>query len=460
MHDVDVIVIGGGTGNSVAEAAAEAGLETVLVEKGPLGGTCLNRGCNPSKMLIHRATILDTIDSAGQFGIDATVENVDYEGIVQSVNSTLADIAEGMERGFREQDHLTLVKEHARFVDDRTIEAGGETYRGDRILIATGSRPVIPPIAGLEGVSFLTSDDAIALEEQPESLVIVGGGYIGAELGYFFELMGTEVTIMHSGEILLDREDREIATEFTGIAEERHTVLTGYRGTAVEPTESGVAVHAESEAGEETTVSGTDLLLAVGRRPNTDDLGLEHTAIETDTHGFIQTNESLETTVENVWAQGDVAGKFQFKHAGDFETRHAIDAIVHDVREPVDYIAMPHAIFAEPQIGGVGATQQALESEGVDFVVGRARFEETAMGRAKGLTGLAKVLAAPDGEILGVHVLGHEASTLIHEAVIAMRNGNGTVWDVAEAIHAHPTLSKVMEAAFRDAAASVDERSI
>ncbi len=459
MQDVGVIVIGGGTGNSVAEAAAEAGLETVLVEKGPLGGTCLNRGCNPSKMLIHRATILDTIDSAGEFGIDATVESVDFQGIVEEVNSTLGDIADGMEQGFRDQDNLTLVKDHATFVDDRTIEVAGETYRGDSVLIATGSRPVVPPIEGLESVPFLTSDDAIALSDQPESLVIVGGGYIGAELGYFFEKLGTDVTIVHSGDVLLDREDREIATEFTAIAEQRHTVLTGHRATAVEATDAGVAVHAEGEAGAETTVSGERLLLAVGRRPNTDRLGLEHTAIETDDRGFVVTNESLETTAENVWAQGDVAGNFQFKHAGDFETRHAIEAIVHDERARVDYTAMPHAVFAEPQIGGVGDTQQALAREDSDFVVGRARFENTAMGRAKGLEGLAKVLAAPDGTIQGFHVLGHEASTLVHEAVIAMRGGDGSVWDVGDAIHAHPTLSKVVEAAFRDAAEAVDSEA-
>ncbi len=456
MRNVDVIVIGGGTGNSVAEAAAEAGLETVLVEKGPLGGTCLNRGCNPSKMLIHRATIMDTIASADRFGIDATVQDIDFQGIVSDVESTLSGIAAGMELGFREQENLTLIKDHARFVDDRTIEVDGETYRGDRILLAVGSRPVVPPIDGLEGVPFLTSAEALYLDEQPDSLVIVGGGYIGAELGYFFELLGTEVSIVHSGDVLLNREDWEVAAEFTDIAAERHTVLTGHRATGVEMEGETIAVRAENGDGNRATVTGEKLLLAVGRRPNTDQLGLEHTAIETDERGFLETNEYLETTAEQVWAQGDVAGHFQFKHAGDFETRHAIDAVVYGEREAVDYTAMPHAVFAEPQIGAVGETQQSLEDVGAAFVVGRARLEDTAMGRAKGLKGIAKVLAAPDGEILGFHVLGHEASTLVHEAVIAMRSGSGTVWDVAEAIHAHPTLSKVVEAAFRNAAAELD----
>ncbi|MEF8894503.1 dihydrolipoyl dehydrogenase family protein [Halodesulfurarchaeum sp.] len=452
MQNVDVIVIGGGTGNSVAAAAAEAGLETVLVEKGPLGGTCLNRGCNPSKMLIHRATIMDTIDTAEQFGIDATVHNVDFQGILSDVESTLSGIAEQMEQRYREQDYLTLVKDHARFVDERTIEVAGDTYRADRILLAVGSRPVVPPIDGLADLPFLTSDEALYLDEQPDSLVIVGGGYIGAELGYFFELLGTDVSIVHSNTVLLDREDRDLAEEFTDIASGRHTLVTDHRATAVQERPDGITVQAESEAGDRETVTGEQLLIAVGRRPNTDDLGLEHTAIETDEHGFLRTNEYLETTAEKVWAQGDVAGHFQFKHAGDFETRHAIDFIVHDERQAVDYSAMPHAVFAEPQIGAVGRTEAALVAAGEPFVVGRARYEDTAMGRAKGLEGLAKVLASPAGDILGFHVLGHEASTVVHEAVVAMRSGQGTVWDISDAVHAHPTLSKVVEAAFRDVA--------
>lgn len=456
MREVDVIVIGGGTGNSVAGAAAEAGLETVLVEKGPLGGTCLNRGCNPSKMLIHRATILDTIDTAEQFGIEASVQHVDFQGIVSDVESTLSGIAEQMEQRYREQAHLTLVKDHARFVDERTIEVAGDTYHADRILLAVGSRPVVPPIDGLADVPFLTSDEALYLDEQPDSLVIVGGGYIGAELGYFFELLGTEVSIVHSSDRLLDREEPELAEEFTEIAAERHTLVTDHRATAVETQGDVITVRAENEAGSQETVTADQLLVAVGRRPNTDRLGLEHAAIETDERGFLRTNEYLETTAENVWAQGDVAGHFQFKHAGDYETRHAIDVIVHGERKAVDYTAMPHAIFAEPQIGSVGRTEAALAADADPFVVGRARFEDTAMGRAKGLEGLAKVLAAPDGEILGFHVLGHEASTLVHEAVVAMRSGSGTVWDITEAIHAHPTLSKVVEAAFRDAAAKIE----
>jgi dihydrolipoamide dehydrogenase len=285
-------------------------------------------------------------------------------------------------------------------------------------------------------------------------MVIVGGGYIAAELGYFFEAMGTDVRIVQSHETLLPREDPEIAEAFTEIAADRHEVYTGRRGTAVSgnPDEGGgVVVTATASDGDEIAVTGDRLLLAVGRRPNSDTLDLDNTGIETDDRGFVETNEYLETTAENVWAMGDVAGNFLFKHSGDYEARFAIDNAVHGERRPVDFTAVPHAVFTEPQIGGVGATEADLRDDDRDYVVGRASYADTAMGRAKKLeTGFAKVLAAPDGTLLGCHVIGHEASTLVHEAVIAMRTGEGRVEDVADAIHAHPTLNKVMEAAFRD----------
>ena len=454
MTDFDVIVIGGGTGNSVAAAAAEAGQETALVEPGPLGGTCLNRGCNPSKMLIQRANVAETVRNGGRFGIDATIDGIDFEGFVEETESVLSGIAEDMAARYRETDGLTLYRENAKFVDERTLAVGDETITGDRIVVAVGSRPVVPPIDGLDDVDYLTSDDALYLDERPESLVIVGGGYIAAELGYFFEAMGTDVRIVQSHETLLPREDPEVAATFTEIARDRHEVYTGRRGTAVSGSPSdgeGVVVTATAEDGDEVEVAGERLLLAVGRRPNSDTLDLDRAGIETDERGFVETNEYLETTAENVWAMGDVAGNFLFKHSGDYEARHAIDNVVHGERRPVDFTAVPHAVFTDPQIGGVGATEAELDEEGRDYVVGKAAYADTAMGRAKKLDeGFAKVLATPGGELFGCHVIGHEASTLVHEAVVAMQSGEGRVEDVAGAIHAHPTLNKVMEAAFRD----------
>ncbi|MDS0279838.1 dihydrolipoyl dehydrogenase [Halomicroarcula sp. S1AR25-4] len=450
MADFDVLVIGGGTGNNVASAAADAGLETALVEPGPLGGTCLNRGCNPSKMLIQAANAINHVRDAEQFHVDATLDGVDHAAVVDEMDDLLGGIAEDMEARYREKENLTLFKERTEFVDERTVRLGGEAVTAEKVVVAAGSRPIVPPIDGLEDVDYLTSQDALYLRATPESLVILGGGYIAVELGSFFDAMGTDVTIVEMMDSLVHREDGDVAEAFTDIAADRHDVYTGHRVTAVEETGEGYAVHAETETSDETTVEGSEVLVALGRRPNSDTLNLETAGIDVDDRGFVETNEYLQTTAENVWAQGDIAGNALFKHSGDYETRHTVANVVHEESRAIDLSAMPHTIFTEPQMAGVGATEEELTDEDTEYVVGRADYVDSAMGRAKKLDhGFVKVLATPDGEILGAHAIGYEASTLLHEAVLAMRTGV-TVDDVAGTIHAHPTLSKVVEAAFRD----------
>jgi dihydrolipoamide dehydrogenase len=450
MTAYDVLVIGGGTGNNVAAAAADAGLETALVEKGPLGGTCLNRGCNPSKMVIQAASAANRVREAGRFHADATLDGVDFAAVIDDMDDTLSGLAEGMEQSYRETDHLTLYSDEATFVGERTVEVGGEEIRGEKVVVAAGSRPLVPPIDGLEEVEFLTSTEALYLRDQPDSLVIMGGGYIAVELGYFFESVGTDVTIIEMEDRLVPREDREVADAFTEVARTRHEVYTGHRVTAVEPDAGGVLVHAETEPGEELSVAGEELLVALGRRPNTDTLNVGAAGIATDGRGFVETDDRLRASADGVWAQGDIAGNHMFKHSGDYETRVVVDNVVHGAGRTVDYTAMPHAIFTEPGIAGVGRTEEGLQEAGIDYEVGRQSLPETPMGRAKKLEhGFVKVLAAPDGELLGCHVFGEEASTMIHEAVVAMRNGL-TVEDVADTIHVHPALNKAVEYAFGD----------
>ncbi|WP_265108555.1 dihydrolipoyl dehydrogenase family protein [Halosolutus halophilus] len=451
MGDFDVLVIGGGTANNVAAAAADRGLDTALVEPGPLGGTCLNRGCNPSKMLIQAANAVNHVRDAERFHVDASLEGIDWEAVVDEMDGLLGGIAEDMAQRYREKDHLTLFEERTAFVDDRTVELDGREVTGEKIVVATGSQPVVPPIDGLDEIDHLTSKEALYLTDPPESLVVLGGGYIAVELGYVFESIGTDVTIVEMMDALVPREDGDVSATFTEIASDRHDVYTGHQVTAVEAVGDGHRVHAETEAGETIAVDGEEVLVALGRRPNTDSLNLDAAGIDVDDRGFVETNEYLETSAENVWAQGDVAGNALFKHSGDYETRHVIDNVVHDERLALDLTAMPHTIFTDPQIAGVGATEEELEEAGREYVVGRANYADSAMGRAKKLEeGFVKVLGAPDGEILGCHVIGYEASMLVHETVVAMRTG-AAVDEVAETIHAHPTLAKVVEAAFRDA---------
>ena len=451
MPHHDVLVVGGGTGNNVAAAAAEAGLDTALVEKGPLGGTCLNRGCNPSKMLIQAATAANHVREAGKFHLEASLDTVDFAAIVDEMDETLSALADGMEDGYREKPNLTMYRDEAAFVGERTVAVDGEKVSAEKVVVAAGSRPLVPPIDGLDDVPYMTSADALYRRDQPERLVILGGGYIAVELGYFFESLGTEVAIVERNDRLVHREDEALGERFTAVASERHDVYTGHTATAVTEDDGEVVVHAATTDGTETTVRGTDLLVALGRRPNTDTLAVENAGIETDDRGFVVTNEYLETTAENVWAQGDIAGNQMFKHSGDYETHRTIENVVHEERVPVDYTAMPHAIFTEPQLSGVGKTEQQLRESGTDYVVGRQSLPDTPMGRAKKLDdGFVKVLATPDGEILGCHILGYEASTMIHEVVVAMRSASGHVTDVTGVIHAHPTLNKAVQYAFED----------
>jgi dihydrolipoamide dehydrogenase len=448
MPDFDVIVIGGGTGNNVAAAAANAGLSTALVEPGPLGGTCLNRGCNPSKMLIQAANAVNDVREAGRFGVDATVNDVDFAGVVREMSTTLGEVADDMRAQYREMEDLTLFEEYTEFVGERTVTLDGRAVTGEKVVVAAGSRPSVPPIDGLDAVTYLTSDDALFLDERPDSMVVMGGGYIAVELGYFFESMGTDVTLIEMEPSLIPREDSDVAAAFTDVAGRRHDVYTGHRVTAVEDG-VGRRVRAETDDGDEVVVEAEAVLIALGRRPNSDRLNLDAAGVDTDDRGFIRTDKYLETSAENVWAQGDITGNALFKHAGDYETRHTVDNVVHGERRALDLTAMPHVIFTEPQVAGVGATEAELDDADTEYVVGQAEYADTAMGRAKKLEeGFCKVLAAPDGEILGCHVFGHEASTLVHEAVVAMRNGVD-VDAMADTIHAHPTLDKVVENAFR-----------
>ena len=453
MADYDLLVIGGGTGNNVAAAAADAGLETALVEPGPLGGTCLNRGCNPSKMLIQAATAANRVREADRFFVDASLDDIDYAAVVDDMDETLSPLAEGMEERYREKPGLDILKSKAEFVDERSVDVDGETITAERVVVAAGSRPLVPPIEGLDDVDYMTSNDALYRRDQPDSLVILGGGYIAVELGYFFESMGTNVRIVEMMDTLVPPEDPDVAAAFTDIAARRHDVYTGYRAIEVTPDGDGVTVHGAAEDGETIQAEGSDLLVALGRRPNTDVIDVEVAGIETNDNGFIVTNDRLETSAEGVWAQGDIADNAMFKHSGDYETEVAIQNVIHGGDREADFTAMPHAIFTEPQMSGVGKTETELEEAGREYVVGREELPGTPMGRAKKLDeGFVKVLAAPDGEILGCHMLGYEATTMLHEVVVAMRAGSGHVEDITDTIHAHPTLNKVVEYAFDDVA--------
>ena len=458
MSEFELVVLGGGTGNIVASAAAEEGLDVALVERGRLGGTCLNRGCNPSKKLVHAAEVVETVRTAGDHGIDASLEGVDFAGIVEDVEETVRSDAEAKAERARDAEALTLYRCEGRFVDERTVEVDtpgpdAERLTAETVVLAGGSRPMVPDsIEGTAETEFLTSDDALFLDERPDRLLVVGGGYIAVEMSYFFSQMGTDVAIVGHGDVLVDREDPDVADHVTDVYGGRHELHLGYRATEVAETDDGKRVTAEDDDGNEVTVTGDRLLLATGRRPNSDTWNVEAAGIETDDEGFVETDEYLETSVDDVYAIGDVAGNYMFKHSGDKEAEYVVDAVVHGEETPVEYPGMAHAVFGSPQVAGLGDTEDDLEGEaGEDYRVGTRGYDDTALGETLDHEGgFAKVLVDPDGEVLGCHVVGPDASTLIHEVSTALAAG-ADAETIAETIHVHPALSEVVQAAFRDA---------
>ncbi|MEF8871526.1 MAG: dihydrolipoyl dehydrogenase [Haloarculaceae archaeon] len=462
MQEFDFLVIGSGSGLDVANVAANQGLSVAIVEKGPLGGTCLNRGCIPSKHLLYHADVLETVERADEFNIDVTVDSVDFADIVRTVNEEVSEDAESIRNGLRSSSRHDLFEGEASFVDERTVEiSGGDDdgarLRAETILIAAGSRPSIPPIDGIESVDYLTSTDALQLETTPDHLIIVGGGYIAAELGHFFGTFGSDVTIVGRRPHLLPEADEEVAEAFTDRYSERFTVHTGHTATSVTEADGQITVEARPYEygddpgiveGDAVTATGDELLVAAGRVSNADTLNLDVTDVETDDRGFIETDEYLRTDAEGVWALGDIVGEYLLKHSANHEARTAARNIFGDDLEPVDYSAMPFAVFASPEVAGVGAREEELRAADREYATNTYSYEDTARGGAMQADGFVKVLIDPQGEILGCHIVGPDASTLIQEVVVAMKSGTGTVRDIRTAVHIHPALTEVVQRAF------------
>ncbi|MFB6105281.1 MAG: dihydrolipoyl dehydrogenase [Halobacteriaceae archaeon] len=460
MDEFDFVVIGTGSGLDVANVAVNQDQSVAIVEKDAIGGTCLNRGCIPSKQLLYHADVKTTIDRSEEFQIEGSVEDVDFAGIVEAVNEDVGEDSESIRRGLQSSDQHTLYEGTGQFVEDRTLEIvdgpdAGARLHGETMLIAAGSRPAVPPIDGIEDVEYLTSREVLQLESPPEHLLVVGGGYIAAELAHFFGAFGSEVTIVGRRPYLLPEADRDVGEAFTRRYETRFSVYTGHAATAVSQSGSEITVEARPysyedggvvEDADPVSATGDALLVAAGRRPNTDLLDVEATGVETDDQGFIETDEYLRTTADGVWALGDIVGEYLLKHNANHEARTVMGNIFGEELTPVDYSVMPFAVFAHPEVAGVGATEDDLED--VAYAVNTYRYEDTARGDAMHAQGFVKVLIDLDGEILGCHIIGPEASSLIEEVVVAMTAGSGTVMDIRESIHIHPALPEVVQRAF------------
>ncbi len=448
MKSFDLIVIGAGSGLDVAVGAAEQGLKTAIIEEGPLGGTCLNRGCIPSKMIIYSAEVADLIQQAGKFGLAASLTKVDFKQVTERASKTVDADARSIEQSLRQGKNPVLFKGRAKFIGPRMVQVNGETLQGRKILLAAGARPSIPPIEGLDKVPYLTSKEALRLTRLPKSMIILGGGYIAAELGYFYAALGCKTTIIQRGPLLIPREDRDISKLFTSLWKKKYTVLLNASATKVEGNKDSITVQVTAN-NSVRKVTAEKLLVVTGIRPNSDTLNLEKTGVKTNKNGFVVVNKYLETSAKNIWALGDLAGVYLFKHSANLEAEYVLNNIL-DRKKPVDYYPMPHAIFTNPQIAGVGLTEQEVIRQKKKYVVGKYYYQHTGMGAAmEEKDGFVKLIVDKRSkEILGCHLLGPEASILSHEVVVAMKANRRKALEILRsAVHVHPALSEVVHRA-------------
>ena len=449
MKQFDMIVIGSGSGLEVSSEASDRELSVAVVEEGPFGGTCLNRGCIPSKMLIHCADVMETIQRAEVFGIKASVESVDWQHIIRRAYDEIDGDAQAIEEGNRQAPYISVFKGSGRFVGEKTLEVNGERLVADSVVIAAGTRPWVPDLPGLQDVPYITSDEALRLPEQPKRLAIVGGGYIAAELAHFFGALGTEVTIVHRSNALLRAEDEDISSRFTEVYQRKFNLLLNARISRVHRRGNEVLLETTVD-GNGSTVEVDALLLATGRVPNSDRLGVEQTGVEVDSKGFIPTDPYLQTNVPGIWALGDIVGKYLLKHSANLEAAHAAHNIFNpDNKVAVDYHAMPHAIFSSPQVAGVGLTEREAVASGLPYTAATYDYRNTAYGSSiEDGDGFVKVLAHVEtGEILGCHIIGTDASILVQEVVNAMRL-RAPVDAITQSIYVHPALPEVVQRAF------------
>src|SRR5919109_66836 len=404
LQKFDLVVIGSGSGLDVANAAFQHGLRVAVVEKDRLGGTCLNRGCIPSKLLIHSADVVETIKQAELFGIRVDGYSIQFEKIVERVNKKIDSDSDEIRDAFEGVENPKLFLGECKFVGPKTIgilHSGTQSTIGaEKILIATGSRPRIPDINGLSGTGYITSDEALRIKTQPHILTIIGGGYIASELAHFFGALGTKINIVQRGNLLIPHEDEEVARKFTQVFSKKYNVYLGYDTESVGKKNGGIFfVKARNSSGKVISLESDQLLVATGRTPNSDTLDLGKTGVQVDGRGFVRVNKYLETNVKGIFALGDAVGRYMFKHSANYAK----------------------AVYP---------------------------YIRTAMGEAiEDRDGFVKLLASrKDGRILGCHIIGAHASILIHEVLVAMKAGV-TIGNIARTVHIHPALSEVVSRA-------------
>jgi dihydrolipoamide dehydrogenase len=447
LKEYDFIVVGSGCGLIIVDEAIAHELKVALVDRGPLGGTCLNVGCIPSKMLTCVADRVVDTQEARRLGIRARVSSVDFQSVMRRMQKGVESGREHVRKTLARQKKLDFYEGSGCFVDDMTMEVNGERIKGKRIFLASGSRTLIPPIKGLETVGYLTNESVLALKKRPDSMVIIGGGYIAVELGHFFAAMGTRVTMLEMADRLILSEEPEVSDLLRERLRKRMQVQTDELVQEVGPDVSGqgVKVIAKNNAtGEIKEYSAEKILLAVGRRSNADTLQVEKTGVQLDQRGFIKVNGYMQTSHRHIFAVGDANGQQMFTHIANREAVLAADHVLHGTRQKMDYSAAPHAVYSYPQIASVGMTEeQAREDHKIR--VGKTKYRSVAYGEALlERWGFAKAIIEEETDkILGFHIIGPYAPILIQEVINSIQS-KGNVHEIFDGTHIHPAMTELI----------------
>ena len=443
MLNYDLIIIGTGSGNTIITPEYDD-LKVAIIEKGVFGGTCLNRGCIPSKMLIRVADIVTEINDSHALGIEVAPPSINWSEIQARIFGRIDPIATGGEDYRKTLPNVTVYNGEASFLTPHTIKVGNEKIRADQIVIATGATPSIPAINGLSEIPFHTSDSIMRIDELPDRLAIIGGGYIATELAHVFNAFGCDVVMMVRSNTLLPQEDISIQKQFIRAFSEKVDIRFGATITKLDR-KDGIIV-CEYDQNEKKILEVDALLIATGRMPDLDTLNVEAAGINTK-NGYIVTDKFMRTSVNNIWALGDVTNPYQLKHTANAEAKIVSHNLLHSDLRQVDLDPIPHAVFTNPQIASVGYTQQDLNKMNISYVTATQQYSDVAYGWAmEETTGFCKIIAEPtSGLILGAHIIGPQSSTLIHQLIQGMKFKR-TVLELAEGfLYIHPALSEVVE---------------
>lgn len=450
MEDYDIISIGTGSAISIVTQALneDPDMDIAVIENKQPGGICLTRGCIPSKMLLYPAEVVNKIIEADRFGIDVDVNSIDFQHTMERMREHVNPQSKSIGENLRNSSDLDFYEGDTEFIDDYILEVNDKKIRGEKIILGTGSRPFIPPIDGLEETDYLTSETFLDLEELPESSVVIGGGYIAAEYGYFLAMMGSKVTIVGRNPQFVPSEEKDVSEVLKKKLSNYMDIYTGYEAKKAKERSGEKWVLVESDD-DRIKVKGDELLIATGRRSNSDVLKPERSGIKTDEKGWIEVDRQMQTSKDNIWALGDATGEHMFKHVANYEARVVYENAIEGRESMANYHAVPHAVFTYPQVASVGMDEKEA-SKDHDILVGYYPFEDTAKGTAMDIKDyFVKVIVdSGDYRILGAHIVGPQASVLLQEIINLMYTKNQTFLPIYNGMHIHPSLSEVVERAF------------